>query len=94
MKAQGNIIAPADPAVAATHIKLMIGTVTAPVKKKCAAIPETMKSRYCGAVLSGGCNQVAGGGEVGKSPYEAMRPGTRMGGIESYGEGSVPDAIP
>lgn len=66
MKAQGNIIAPADPAVAATHIKLMIGTVTAPVKKKCAAIPETMKSRCCGTVLSGGCNQAAGGGEAGK----------------------------
>ncbi len=47
-------------------MKLMIGTVTAPVKKKCAAIPETMKSRYCGTVLSGGCNQAAGGGAVGK----------------------------
>jgi len=40
-KAQGNIIAPAAPAVAATHVKLMIGTVTAPIKKKCVAIPET-----------------------------------------------------
>lgn len=43
-KAQGNIIAPAAPAVAATYVKLMIGTVTAPIKKKCVAIPETMKS--------------------------------------------------
>jgi hypothetical protein len=40
-KAQGNIMAPA---VAATYVKLMIGTVTAPIKKKCVAIPETMKS--------------------------------------------------
>lgn len=29
-----------------------------------------------------------------KNPYQAMCPGTRTGGIQSYGEGSVPDAIP
>lgn len=44
----------------------MNGTVSAPIKKKCVAIPETMKSRYCDTVLSGGCNQVASGGTVGK----------------------------
>ena len=29
-----------------------------------------------------------------KSPYPAMRPGTRTTAIQSYGDGSVPDAIP
>lgn len=32
--------------------------MSAPVKKKCVAIPVTMKSRYCDTVLSGGCNLI------------------------------------
>lgn len=57
---------PCRPCGGGNTYKTKIGTVTAPVKKKCAAIPETMKSRYCSTVLSGGCNQAAGGGKVGK----------------------------
>lgn len=78
------------------------GTVTTPVKKKCGAIPETFRSRYCATVLSGGCRshrlaalpwQRTGewrGGQ--KSPNKAMCPGTRAYGIKSCRVCIVSDA--
>ena len=69
-------------------------TVAAPIKKKCAAMTEICKTRHCDTVLFGGCCSSGEWGGGRKSPYPAMRPGTRTGGIKSYGAGSVPDAIP
>ncbi len=91
MKAQENISLP--PLRWRRRIKRPTdGTVTTPVKKKCGAIPETFRSRYCATVLSGGCRSSGEWRGGRKSPNKAMCPGTRAYGIKSCRVCIVSDA--
>jgi len=56
-------------------------SVSSPDKKEVWRNAGNSEVRYRATFLSGGCNQAVSGGAVVNNPCEAMRPGTRTGGI-------------